>query len=283
MVVAAVSLLWAAVPSALASEGYTVNPPQRFYSFITSGSNSYIFSVATLGHRWLEVLAIGPDGAVSYIAPARIHADRMQATIGSLGTLSMRFLPVGKARRSTEPQGDCRGRRALVQKGVFVGHFVLAGENGFTSASVGRIRGLHVRSFREVCKGADAGDRPKFPREDSIEAVADKGSQSVDILVSKPARRDEPVTFVADVHEATQKLWIVRSVFGSAERNVLSQEPDGSFVFGPPAPLSGAAEFRPVGSGRSGEWIGSLSAQFPGLGPVSLAGADFVARHVRHR
>ena len=261
------------VSYASAKPGYTVFPGQRWQTFQVRASNGYTFFVRSIGRDRVSVEAISGQAHVSYIAPADVTGDSISANVPRLGRLAMSFHPSAPVLPSSEPQGDCRGRHALIQNGTFVGRFRWRGERGYTSASATKATGYRVHSFREVCKGEGAG-------------VGDEGL-IVPLLVARsrtPARfaevqayrreESEPPSFIAFMKETRFRLEISRLLMGGS--GTIDIASSGVIKVAPRAPFSGIAEFQPE-RGAAGSWTGTLTAVFPGRGRISLAGPTFSA------
>lgn len=256
-----------------AKPGYTVFPGGRSQSFQVRASKGYTLFVRSIGRNRISVDADSREADVSYVAPARITAQSISARVPHLGRITMHFHPNGPAEPSLEPQGDCRGRQALIQDGTFVGHLRWRGERGYTSASATRASGYVVRSFREVCKGEGTG-------------VGDKGL-IVPLLVARSRTADrfielqayggerEAPSFTVFVKEARPKLEISRFLLGVP--GGMDIDSSGAIKATPRPPFHGSAEFQPE-HGAAGSWTGTLTAVFPGRGAIPLAGPAFSAR-----
>jgi len=250
----------------------TVIPPSRYTSFVLRGTNGFQVFVSTAGSSHVAVELFSGSDYVSYLAPASISHDRVEARIGSLGRIAMRYEPSGSWRPSTEPQGQCRGRIPRLQNGVFLGHFNFRGERGFTTAGTTRVRAFRRESFREVCKGGGRngfGEQP--PLKPNVIATATLGGRAVSVeLFLKP----EELSTHASVREKRGSLLIERTIGIAGEDSRYAEQSDGSVLVTPPPPFRGEADYRPGASGGR-VWTGTLAAPFPGLGVVPLAGGDF--------
>jgi hypothetical protein len=274
----AIAILLAAISSspALASpqgrSGRTVIPGYRYSSFHLRGTNGYELDVSTVGADHLAVELFSGPNYVSYLTPAKIGHDRVEAKIGGLGRIMMEFKPSGPPQKSTEPQGECRGRRPLGQYGVFKGWFGFRGERGFTAVKANRVEGYREESFREVCKGGGRnGYAEEPPLEPDLAARASRGDRAVSVeIFLKP----EELSTHAAIRERRGRLEIERMIGIAGERGLYLPQSDGSALITPPAPFTGEAEYRPEALAGA-PWTGTLSAPFPGLGVVRLAGNRF--------
>jgi hypothetical protein len=256
------------VASAEASPGFTIQPAKAFKYFGLRGSAGYTVFVAIEGRR-AAIEAISRESSVRYTVPVRIKQDRITARIGRLGVLSMRFLASGPFSPTMEPQGDCHGRRAQVQHGVFEGKFRWRGEMGFSAARTHRVAGLSVRSFREVCRGESA-------------AVGRDEAEKPLVLARRKSARElreveaydlaaNGVTLVARVAVTQPFLFIERTVFGKGNLNV---DAEGNQVIVGDELFRGSAELR-ANPNEEERWRGNLEANFPGLSYIPLVGKEF--------
>ncbi len=89
-----------------------------------------------------------------YLVRAKPSADRVDASFGDLGQISMRFRPSGVVTYGKPLQG-CRGPdRYSYRHGVFVGSFDFEGEEGFTTVHVHRVKGTVVAPGRLHCQAS---------------------------------------------------------------------------------------------------------------------------------
>lgn len=84
----------------------------------------------------------------------------------------------------------------------------------------------------------------------------------------------------ASVYERHSRLSIERTIIVGGDADLYAAQSDGSAVIAPPAPFSGDVDYRPVTLGGS-PWDGSLSALFPGIGVIRLAGSQYSVSHPR--
>jgi hypothetical protein len=190
----------------------------------------------------------------------------------------MRFEPTSGFQVTQEPQGDSRGRKALIQQGELVGRFRIRAEQGFTEAKASRIDALTIHSFRETCKGANAVDEPAFVPETKLLAWTRVKGKAVGFRASaRDARGGRIEEFDGVVAEARGRLGIERRVYssgGDIPGQFTFDQDAQSAVAAPPAPFLGSAELGAKGS-PTRTWTGDLSASFLGVGKVSLAGLRF--------
>jgi len=192
----------------------------------------------------------------------------------------MSWRPSGKPEVSREPQGDCEGRKALVQQGVFVGNFSFRGEQNYTQAKVKRVEGRTIQTFREVCKGTDAGPQPAALPEEILTADnLGSGGRSIGFQAwSKTEWGSRLEGFEAVLIEQRRNLEIRRTTFAGGEPVAGQFRFDNhaqTALVAPPSPFHGSAE---LANSSSVPWTGDLSASFIGVGQVPLAGPGFNAK-----
>jgi hypothetical protein len=167
----------------------------------------------------------------------------------------------------------------MVQKGFFVGGFSFRGERGYTRARVKRVKGLSVRSYREVCRGPDAGPEPSNRPEETLIAYDQDAQREVGFRASTRAARGGRIEeFAAVLTERSPHLTVQRVAFGEGETIAGQFSFDheaGTASVTPSDPFLGSADLNPT----SGDpWAGDLAVPFLGVGQVALAGPGFKAR-----
>jgi hypothetical protein len=266
--VAAALLLSAIVGTVLFPKAASAAPRAPSWGFSVKGSNGYRLEVSTDGRSHVDVFVSDRTAYVEYDAPARVTDGLVEARIGRLGKIAMKFVPSGPPERSDEPNG-CHGPRPNYQSGHVEGSFWFRGEHGYTSASTHRASALSERGFTGLCQ---AGGRPEVP---NLVARAKTGRRSVAVSVYF---REYEVATHAEITELVGALSIWREVGLAAPLGAASVEPDGSVLISPPSPFSGSVRYS--AQSAAARWAGNLSAVVPGLGPVRLAGRQF---HVSER
>lgn len=266
--------------TASAKPGYTVYPASQYRSFHSLGTHGTDITVSASADGWVEISAyqLQRSEVAEYFARGSVTPRRIKAQFGSIGQIDMAWTPTSKQEVTSEPQGDCRGRKALIQQGIWEGSFSFRGEHGYAKADVKRVRGIAVHSFREVCKGPDAGDEYSAPPEVTLRAHSRRGRHEVDFqAATRSARGGRIEEFNAALTERRPKLFIRRSTFAGGGAVVGQFDFDGttgSARLAPPEPFLGSAELDPAAAET---WTGDLIVPFLGVGPVALAGPDFRA------
>jgi len=296
----------AALPTAAGAKlrfiGEFENGPSRSAEFKLKGSNGYSISVSgTIGQpkpvRPVTLTARNSDGAsVTYLAQGVATEKRIEASFGALGHISVRFHP-SQPPHFVQRAANCRGSGELVHAGNFIGTIAFEGEQGYTTLHASRAKGIVTQSFKEVCSEGGEG-HASHPPPISLTMLdatsrSTPGYTSFDALrvVSKPRPQGFGglCSFLASIFEVQPPLKpggrpalaIIRSIHATAKPSAFSTTASGAEItsasIAPPVPFTGAATYV-KGQGSRGSWSGSLAANFPGLGEVSLAGPEFSAR-----
>jgi hypothetical protein len=265
--------------NAAARPGYSVYPASKYRAFSvhgTHGSDVFV-SVGPGGLVEVSVFQLRNSGLVEYAVRGSYEDDQVKARLPGLGRIRMRWKPSGKPEVTDEPQGDCEGRKALIQEGIFAGIFSFRGERSYTEAKVKRVAGRTIQTFREVCKGPDAGPQPSTSSEEILNAY-NRGSGTGVIgfeAWSKEEWGSRIEGFEAVLIERRRGLQIRRFTFAGGEpvagQFMFDNRARSAFV-APPSPFQGSAELT---NSTSGLWTGNLSVSFLGVGRVPLAGPGF--------
>jgi hypothetical protein len=247
-----------------------------FGAFTLTGSNGYRILVLADSRRadgrGEVVIFVGRRrSGVSYFAPANVTDAHIEADLGGLGRIAVRFVPSG----AIEEESACGGDPTQFEAGAYEGSIEFNGEQGYTKASATRVR-AEVKPFLSlVCTGRGEGE------------TRGSGLPGAGLIIRSSARRltvrlnkNRPGARVrcrAEIKERRGKIAISRSVEGWM--------PGSAFLFArdlrsasvdPPAPFSGAASFHRAAAPRN-QWTGSLSIDFPGSANVPLVGGGLKA------
>lgn len=263
-------------PVSGASPDIAVYPAGQQHVFLLNASHAFQVLV-TIRPKTASLVAIGKSGVVSYEASVNNSGKRFAVRFGRFGKLKMRFDPSAQQAPTTEPQGDCRGRPALVQPGVFRGWFSWRGDRGFSRASARIISGTYIRAFKEVCHGESAGADGDEPNEPVIVArsIRQHGAREIEVY------GDPGDMFVtARVVEERPSLQVVRTISAGVRGADVIPSSDAGFKVEPGYPFRGTAILTPGPSG-SMAWLGDLEAKFPGRGFLPLVGQSFGVRAAR--
>jgi hypothetical protein len=290
------------------SGGYAEAEPLRRGAELTlKGSNGYRFYIER-SDGFLLVLAVRGElrhqgtlkeaagaGYVSEVATP--NPNGIEAHLGKLGRISVRFKPSGPLHRLPDTSRGCYEAR---RPGMFVGTIDFNGEHDYTDVKTHRARG------RLTLERGDCGtfDRPAGPESEAtalrrlvgqtptgvglqadhedrryaieFTATAGPGSDLAPEHSTKAARR----YFQAVSFGEYRQITVIRAA------SVASEDP-GSFVFNdqltsfsatPPPPFAGSGSLTRPNDTDAGPWEGSLSVELPGAPHTALAGPGFEAK-----
>lgn len=132
----------------LAEHGAPVKPAIRFRTgFVVEGPSNYKVGVSTFGGAVILEVWRGRKGqrsSTAYLARGVATSERLQATFGKFGKVSMRFRE-SRNRTWFGKRRNCRGASRFVKRrGVFVGNLRFKGEDGYVSVRVKRAKGAVV-------------------------------------------------------------------------------------------------------------------------------------------
>jgi hypothetical protein len=287
--IVALSLLFAAllpISAAEAKPGYEVTSPDFELFFFANATNGY--SVIVSGERPDRVAVRISRGlaTVTYEVPGRVTDSRIKANLGALGRISVGFRPRVAEGGERIDNGRCRGRKALNEKGRFVGTVEFHGELDFADVSATRAEGNRYRSFRIVCSRrkqarASAGPFPgsilgRVAAAARIPGVATYFSAVTRVPDIKPG---PTWAFSASRIETFTRIKVTREVGTGSYVGVTESAPGALPVTAtvePPAPFLGSSAFT-QSPGLPAAWRGSLAVELPGAGIVPLAAPGFAA------
>lgn len=279
--------------AAAAKAGYYVTEPSHLELIHLQGSHDYRIQVISFDRRQLLVSAnqfhgTAVQSATYTIPPQTLKQNRVQASLGKLGHISVQFRPNGPPQVQREPGVHCKGRNSTQQTGRFVGTIRFHGEQGFTTARATSAMGEIFQSFRQVCK------RPRESKgaRTELKAVSlsayqrespDKASFNA-YEVASGSTGPGSATYSAQITERRGRIVITRSGMAFAEPSTFAfsaptTNPTTASV-APPFPFTGTASFE-RGAGEAPVWSGNLEVELPGLGTVPLTGSSFAARLCR--
>lgn len=211
--------------------------------------------------------------ATAYLARGVATPERLQATFGRFGKVSMRFRE-SRNRTWVGKRRNCRGAQRFVKRrGVFLGTLRFEGEGGYISLNLDRAKGSVVTVARKCLRQR----RPRLPfaqqssHQPAFVALARDGVDFTGFL----AVGGRKTTFLA-VHEETRpKLAIARlAVIRNQSNPLWVNETLTKGRVSPPAPFHGIGRYRAAPDGTA-TWSGSLSVNFPGTPRFPLTGPDF--------
>ncbi len=279
---AARSPLWQLLPpdpQATEVGGPVAKEPKFHTGFRLDPAGPYEVSVGTTGDA--VVVAVGraygrERAAVTrYLARGIAEPERLRATFGDLGEISMRFREsrhrpwFGKKRR-------CRGAgRFVVHRGVFAGNFRFRGEGGYLTIRVHRAKGA-ISSVAAKCRERDRrrSARASSLLEDSFSGLIASDRDGVDATEFAALSFRGELAYFAQREENRGSLAILRQaeVVGRGELPLNEAVTAGRFA--PGAPFHGAGRYRAAPDGST-SWLGDFSVDFPGARRSPLAGPGY--------
>ncbi len=236
----------------------------------------------------------GSDSEYAVHVKGSLDSGVVRAKLGSLGRVSLRFLPSGRVRKHHNSNA-CKGRPAITEYGTFVGHVELNGEGGYLHASFTRAKGEITHSFRLECREGEAQDfGPKSLREyvePSFGFIFSPGDGNVSLLYAASRQHGRYIGIRAAHREgyppgAEVTLGTLESQSGMAiGRDAylegfpgtlltsLPEEHPATATLAPPPPFFGEAHYLEK-SATSHSWTGTLGVHLPGL-TLPLTGPGF--------
>lgn len=259
-------------------------------AFTLQGSHGYSITVLAYSRRAdgrgrVLVSVHRKRADVTYFAPATVTDALIEADLGSVGAISVAFVPSGSI--AEERTGCPRGDFVQFDAGTYQGTIEFHGEEGYTEASATQTPVEFKPFFEPVCSGlsgssetTDFGATGIPGARLRVRSIAPRRHLSVQFNENRPGAR---MTFEAHTSERRGSVAISRAIKGAT--------PGGAFAFGddlrlaridPPTPFSGSAAFH-RNAPLSNRWTGSLAIDFPGRSNVPLTGPGFRATLVPAR
>jgi hypothetical protein len=264
----------------LAQHGAPVDPALRFRSgFVVEASKGYKVGVSTFGGAVILEVWRGRKGqrtSTAYLARGVSAPERLQATFGKFGRVSMRFRQ-SKNRTWRGKRRSCRGSSRFVKRrGLFVGNLRFKGEGGYVSVRVKRAKGTVVAEARKCRNRRQPPTLPDFSflffePQSALFSLAREGVDSTAFLALEGRRK---TLFLVSDEESRGKLAIVRLGVVRAPRKLRFNEALTAGSVSPPAPFHGTGLYRAFPDG-SNTWSGDLTINFPGAPRFPLTGPSY--------
>ncbi|HEU5104429.1 MAG TPA: hypothetical protein VFU11_01180 [Solirubrobacterales bacterium] len=261
-----------------AKHGGPVKPAPLYRSgFVVKASDGYKVGVSTYGSAlYLSVWRGGKmqRTTTNYLARGVARPERLQATFGKFGAVSMRF----RQARGQEPTKRCRfGRLFLKQRGLFVGSLRFRGEDGYVSVRLHRAKGAivrvgkrcHVRRRSSLFDPAEL--EALFAKPEAAMLTLSRDGVDSTALLAIQAKKS---TFITLHEESRGKLAIVRIAIARKPGKLSFNESLTSGRLTAPHPFHGTGRYRAFADG-SNTWSGNLSVNFPGFPRFPLTGPSF--------
>jgi hypothetical protein len=263
---------------ALTEHGGPVRPSLLFRSGFVAEADGYKVGVSTYGNGlYLAVWRGGREQRTlaTYLARGVAQPERLQATFGKFGKVSMRF----RQSRNLPVIKRCRfGRLFTRQRGVFVGSLGFRGEDGYVTVRLHRATGgiLRVGKRCRVPRRRDGGPGPDldflfFKPEAAMLALSREGVDSTALLAI--AAKKKSAFFTVD-EESRGKLSIVRMAMVRKPGKLSVNDALTSGSLTPPPPFHGTGRYRAAPDGTTA-WSGNLRVDFPGAPGFPLTGPSF--------
>jgi hypothetical protein len=212
-----------------------------------------------------------------YVARGVQTRERLQATFGNLGRVSMRFREsrkrpwFGKARRCHGPG------RFVTRRGMFVGNLRFEGEDGYLKLRAHRAK-AEISSVAAKCRRHR--HRPGRAHSSSIFDGTFSGllatrRNGVNSTVFGAISFHDEIVYVAQREENRGRLSVFRTAIlvGRGDELPLNETVTAG-RFTPPAPFHGSGRYRAAPDGST-SWTGNLSVDFLGAPRFALAGPGF--------
>jgi hypothetical protein len=266
--------------------GAPVPPPRSFRSgFVVDVPGPQKLGVMTYGSAVILLVSRGrpSDSFVEtgYMARGVAAPERLQATFGKFGKVSMRFRE-SRHRPWFGKRRDCRGAdRFIKRRGVFVGNLRFRGEGGYLSVHLHRAKGAILTlaakcEHRRRSRPASARSSSIFDFEPPSLLVANSRDGVDDTAFLALQFKGGKASYLATDEESRGKLAIVRVALVRRRGHLHVNEALTAARVSPPAPFHGSGQYTAAPDGTT-SWGGDLSANFPGAPRTPLTGPQFDA------
>jgi hypothetical protein len=261
----------------LTPHGEPVQPVSFFRSgFVVDAGHGYKLGVSTLGGSVYAEVWRGRNGqrtSTAYLAHGVGTPERLQATFGQFGKVSMRFRESRNRTWFGRPR-TCRGANRFIQRrGTFHGSFRFRGEDGFVSVRVHRAKGAVVIPAPK-CKHRKPSAVVEALSSSAPAALVSIARDGVDSTGFLAFEGRKSTVFVAADEEARNKVAIVRFAVLRRPIAIHSNEALTAVTVSPSAPFHGTGRYRAAPDGST-TWSGNLSVSLPGAPRTPLTGPDF--------
>lgn len=262
--------------TAAARPGYFTSTPLRYADIKIKASHGYHLRITAFGTN-VDVQAENGDREVDYtVLDGSLRKDRISARLPGIGWINLRFEERKRYRNS--PADNCKGPGDLIRVGTFEGRIRIRGEKGYTAYDRPEVKGKIEFSPEQTCSRRPA--RASAASEEALLIAAGprgQGTLSFEANRWEPFAGLTPISFRAGLFRQRKRMYISNSVDGFSEDGKLIEigEKPLSAAVDPPAPFAGSAEFQQPAEDFT--WLGDLTADLPGVGPVELAGPQFEA------
>jgi hypothetical protein len=282
-----------ALPGLAAAKPHHKHPGRSALAELhTRGSNGYRISVFSIGPKDVALFVDKGAFSISYELHGRVTTRGLEANLGKLGHISLRFHVSSRHSETLTHDGGCPASRIVDERGVFRGSFNFRGEQGFTTVSTHHVRGEVSWATNPSCSSRSArASSARVPRllrasakkHASYSAViADHHSNGRDTFfeaLKEFPEDDEDWELYAAIDERRGRIEIQRDALVFAGPNMVTVSDPGvhpaSAGVMAKAPLQGSATFTESPIAPALPWEGSLRISMPGIGAVPLTGQGF--------
>lgn len=253
------------------------------------------YELAVIGLRGVvavEVSKIRSKGAgrkprrgaiTTYVAHGTATTNRIAASFGRFGEISVRFRPSGRVVKSGRGK-HCRGAdRYTTRPGVFVGRIHFTGENRYVQVRAKRAKGRIRRPLRLRCaspprataKSSRAVKGSAFAPPGVLEAGWREPLAARELIALRLGAR---LLCFASTEESLGSMAEIRYAFAIAPaRSFTENEALTAAKLKPPWPFAGTGKYAASPDGTR-TWTGSLRASLPGAPGLPLTGPEFRVR-----
>jgi hypothetical protein len=249
--------------------GFSVDPPGAYEVHVRTAGDAVLVSVGREEGRRRAV-------ETRYLARGVARPERLRASFGKLGEISMRFREskhrpwFGKKRR-------CRGAgRFVVRRGIFVGSFRFRGEDGYLAIHIHRAKGA-ISTVAAKCRGRDRRRSARSSSslfEDTFSGLIATDRDGVDSTEFLALSFRGEIGYFAQREENRGRLAILRRAIVVGRGELPLNEAVTAGKFSPSAPFHGTARYRAAPDGST-SWLGDLTVDFPGAPRFPLAGPTY--------
>jgi hypothetical protein len=263
------------------------NPSRKSvrHEFNLRGSHHYSIEVFAEGNSVLVEVGRRHDHSLTaYAVKGTVTHSRIQADLGALGSVSMRFHP-GRSRRSVSRRHFCgKVPRTVDRRGTYTGLVRIRGEDGYVSVAARRAKGkletssdapcIHSRSHHrdERSSGSSHHEGRKVKRPRLLFAGWRAGPNSVTFAALTFRDRTH---LVALTDESTGRMGIFHFASITAPPRIFAL--DNALTrakLSARKPFTGTGIYTAAPDGSTA-WEGSLSVDFPGTPAFPLTGPQF--------
>lgn len=248
--------------------GFRLDPAGDFVVYVGTEGDAVAVTVG-------RVLGQKRGVATTYLARGVAAPERLKASFGKLGEISMRFRESSN-RRWFGKKRRCRGKgRFVVRRGVFVGSFRFRGEGGYPQVHVHRVKGA-ISSLAAKCRARDGRRRNRSSSfvDESFSGLIASDRDGVEATDFAALSFGGDLVYLAQREENRGRLAILRQALVVGHGSLPLNEAVTAGKFEPGAPFHGSGHYRAAPDGST-SWSGNLTVDFPGAPRFPLAGPTY--------